>query len=177
MPDNELLRYPVGKFSPKEVYTKEEIDSFISEIEEFPSRLQPPISTFSKDKLDTPYRDGGWTVRQVLHHLADSHMNAYIRFKWTLTEDRPIIKAYNEKRWAETMEVAADVIISLSLLKALHTKWVVLLKALTPADFQKSFIHPETNKEINLQRLTAMYAWHGRHHLAHITSLKERMKW
>ncbi len=173
----EQLRYPVGKFEPKDAYTKEEVNSFILEISQFPARLENTLASFTQDQLDTPYREGGWTVRQVVHHTADSHMNAYIRFKWTLTESTPTIKAYNEKNWAETGEVSADPILSLSLLKALHAKWVVLLKSLSAADLQKSFIHPETKKEITLARLTGNYAWHGRHHLAHITSLKERMKW
>jgi len=177
MPDIEQLRYPAGKFQPKDSYSQEELASFILEIEKLPSKVELAVSAFTKDQLDTPYRDGGWTVRQVIHHLADSHMNAYIRFKWTLTEDTPLIKAYYEKLWAETPEVAADPILSLVLLKALHPKWIVLLKGISSTDFQKKFIHPETKKQITLQHLTALYAWHGRHHLAHITSLKERMKW
>jgi hypothetical protein len=171
------LRYPVGKFEPTDAYTQEDVNSFIVEISQLPSRLESTLTSFTPRQLDTPYREGGWTVRQVVHHVADSHMNAYIRFKWTLTENTPIIKAYNEKDWAETGEVSADPILSLSLLKALHAKWVVLLKSLSPADLQKSFIHPETKKEITLARLAGTYAWHGRHHLAHITSLKERMNW
>jgi hypothetical protein len=171
------LRYPVGKFMPQEGYAQEDIEAFIKEISQFPSTLENTLALFTPQQWETPYREGGWTIRQVVHHLADSHMNAYIRMKWTLTENTPIIKAYNEKDWAETNEVSADPMLSLSLLKALHVKWVVLLKSLSPADLQKSFIHPETKKEITLARLAGTYAWHGRHHLAHLTSLKERMKW
>lgn len=177
MSDIEELRYPVGKFAPKDSYSNDEIESFISEIEALPVKLESAIKDFSRAQFEMPYRDGGWTIRQVIHHVADSHMNAYIRFKWTLTEDKPTIKAYNEKLWAETTEVLAEPALSVALIKALHAKWIVLLKGLSTSDFQKSFIHPETHKEVTLQRLTATYAWHGRNHLAHITSLKERIKW
>ncbi|TXH25902.1 MAG: metal-dependent hydrolase, partial [Cyclobacteriaceae bacterium] len=111
---------------------------------------------------------GGWTARQVLHHLADSHMHAYIRFKWTLTENSPTIKAYNEKLWAETYEVAQDPALSINLLKALHAKWITLLRSLKPVDFEKYFVHPETGKQVRLDRLAATYAWHGEHHLGHL---------
>jgi hypothetical protein len=177
MPDVEQLKYPVGKFQPQESYIPTEIAALVNEIENLPAKLEAVVAGFSEQQFDTPYREEGWTVRQVIHHMADSHMNAYIRFKWSLTEDTPLIKAYFEKLWAETPEVSASPALSVTLLKALHAKWVVLLKKLSATDFSKSFIHPETKKEVRLDRLTALYAWHGRHHLAHITSLKERMGW
>ena len=174
---DDIVRYPKGKFLPKEEYTQTERDQFISRIESLSAKLEKEVTHFSASQLDTPYREGGWTVRQVIHHLADSHMNAYIRFKWSLTEETPMIKAYNEKVWAETPETKADPILSIALIKALHAKWTVLLKQLTPTDLKKEFIHPETKKHVRLDTLMGLYAWHGEHHLAHITSLKSRMGW
>jgi hypothetical protein len=164
----EQLQYPVGKFSPKELYSTEEIQSCIHSIEVVPLKIEEVFKKLSLAQLDTPYRPGGWTARQVLHHLPDSHMNAYIRFKWTLTEDTPTIKAYNEKAWAETYEIKEDPALSVTLLKALHPKWVTLLYSLQPEDLSKSFIHPESGKHFRLDRLIAMYAWHGEHHLGHL---------
>lgn len=169
--------YPIGKFQPKESYTAEELNSFIARIESLPARLESAIKGMTDQQLDTPYRDGGWTVRQVVHHVPDSHMNSYIRVKWTLTEETPLIKAYDEKSWALTPETKLPPDISISFLKALHVKWTALLKRLTPDDLKKSFIHPESKKNIPLDRLIHLYAWHGDHHLAHITTLKERMGW
>ncbi len=166
--NDEALRYPTGKFSPQDSYTSQELDQCIHRIETLPLRVEEVIKTFSTKDFDTIYREGGWSARQVLHHVSDSHMNAYIRFKWSLTEDTPVIKAYDEKRWAETPEVKLDAGISLNLLKALHVKWVALLKTLSPADLQKEYIHPETRKNNRLDRVIAMYAWHGDHHLGHL---------
>lgn len=165
---DEALRYPTGKFTPQEAYTTQELEQCIQRIETLPSRIESVIRDFSGKDLDTGYRDGGWSARQVLHHLSDSHMNAYIRFKWTLTESTPLIKAYNEKLWAETPEVKLDPALSLNLLKALHVKWVALIRSLTAEDLQKQYLHPETKKYVRLDRLVAMYAWHGDHHLAHL---------
>lgn len=162
------LRYPIGKFAPQESYSAEEIANHIKRIETLPLKLEIAIQSLSPKQLDTPYRDGGWTVRQVVHHVADSHTHAYIRFKWTLTEETPLIKAYNEKAWAITPETTADPNISITVLKALHAKWVLLLKSLTHSDLQKEFIHPETKQHIKLERIVAMYAWHGEHHLGHV---------
>jgi hypothetical protein len=173
----DILRYPIGKFLPKEEYTKNELEQFIGRIESLPSKLEREVGNLTSSQLDTPYRDGGWTVRQVIHHMADSHLNAYIRFKWTLTEETPMIKAYNEKAWAETVEMKANPNLSIALLKALHAKWIVLLRGHTATDLKKEFIHPETKKHIRLENLMGMYAWHGEHHLAHITALKVRMGW
>lgn len=166
--NDEALRYPTGKFAPQDTYSREELDKYIQRIQSFPSRLETVIKNFSQKEFDTPYREGGWTARQVIHHLSDSHMNAYIRFKWTLTESTPVIKAYNEKLWAETPEVKLDPQLSLNVLKALHAKWSALLKSLTADDLKKEYIHPETQKSNRLDRVIAMYAWHGDHHLGHL---------
>ena len=125
-------------------------------------------------QLDTPYRQGGWTARQVVHHMADSHTNAYIRFKWAITESTPTIKAYDEKAWAETPETKLDPVISIEVLKALHAKWSAMLRRLSPSDFQKEFLHPDTKKHMRLDRLTAMYAWHGEHHFGHLKIVANR---
>ena len=166
--NEEQLRYPIGKFAPQESYSPEELKTLIARIESLPERVESLVKNFSATKLNTPYREGGWTARQVLHHLADSHMNAYIRFKWSLTESTPTIKAYDEKAWAETPETSLDPVISVNFLKALHVKWVALLKLLKPEDLKKDFFHPETKKHVRLDRLIALYAWHGDHHLGHL---------
>jgi DinB superfamily len=171
------LRYPIGAFAAKDDYSSEEIAYAINRIEALPDRMESAIRKLSPAQLDTPYREGGWTVRQVVHHVSDSHMNAYIRTKWTLTESTPTIKAYFEKDWAETAEVKLNPAVSISLLHALHFKWVSLLRLLTPAEFKKGFIHPESGKLITLERQVNLYSWHGEHHLAHITELVKRMGW
>lgn len=177
MSDLDQLRYPIGKFTPQSGYTPAEQAQLISTIETFPERLITAVNNFSQQQFDTPYREGGWTVRQLIHHLADSHMHSYIRFKWTLTEDKPTIKAYDEKLWAETSETKASPDLSIVFLSALHAKWCTLLKTLSATDLQRSYIHPESKKEVTLERMLALYAWHGQHHLAHITSLVKRMNW
>jgi hypothetical protein len=171
------LRYPIGTFAPKDQYTPEEISAFVDRIETLPARLEAAVQHLTPAQFDTPYRAGGWTVRQVVHHVADSHLNSYIRVKWTLTEPTPTIKAYDEKAWAETPDYQLDPALSLQLLKALHAKWVALYRSLRADDLQREFIHPETKKSVRLDRLAGLYAWHGDHHLAHITGLKERMGW
>ncbi len=170
-------RYPIGKFSAKETYAPEERNSFIDRIASLPARLEAAIHGLTNQQLDTPYRDGGWTVRQVVHHVADSHMNAYIRVKWTLTESSPTIKAYEEKGWAVTPETASDPGLSIALLKALHAKWIILFRGLSADDLGRDFIHPSTKKSVKLEQLMGMYAWHGDHHLAHITELKKQQNW
>lgn len=173
----EDIRYPIGKFSAPENYTEEEIKNYIQRIESLPSKLETAIQNLNDQQLDTPYREGGWTVRQVVHHLADSHSHAYIRTKWTLTEGEPVIKAYLEKLWAETAETKSAPIISISLLKALHAKWVILLRSIAASDRERFFIHPDTKKQISINTIMGMYAWHGEHHLAHITNLKKQQNW
>ncbi len=168
MSNDDTLRYPVGKFSMQPEYSVEEIQKNIQRINDLPALLENALKNCTSAQLDTPYREGGWTIRQVVHHLADSHMHAFVRFKWTLTEDKPIIKAYDEKLWARTPETNADPLLSLAFLKGLHAKWVELLKGLTSDDLKKVFTHPETGKEIPLDRMTALYAWHGEHHVGHV---------
>jgi hypothetical protein len=170
-------RYPIGKFEGKDSYSPEEVKANISRIEALPAKMDEAVRGLSPTQLDTPYRDGGWTVRQVIHHVPDSHMNAYIRTKWTLTESTPTIKAYDEKRWAETPDTTSGPELSLALLKALHAKWITLLRQLSSSDLSKEFYHPDTKKHQRLDRIIAMYAWHGEHHLAHITELKSSRGW
>ncbi len=163
------LRYPTGKFICPENITSAHIEKWISDIEELPLKISNLVSGFTDKQLETPYRPGGWTARQVIHHIHDSHHNGYIRFKWAMTEDRPIIKAYDEKLWAELFDTkSAPINLSLDLLKALHTKWVYFLKGLSPQDLAKEFIHPEGSVAISLGEDIGIYAWHGNHHLAHL---------
>jgi hypothetical protein len=162
------LRYPIGKFSPQESYSAEEINTNIQRIESLPEKVEAAFKSLSSKQLDIAYREGGWTARQVLHHLADSHMNAYIRIKWTLTESTPVIKAYDEKLWAETPEIAENPELSVQLLKALHRKFVALLKHLSGNNLKREFTHPETKKQVSVERMIALYAWHGEHHLGHL---------
>jgi hypothetical protein len=166
--NDDHLRYPIGKFSAKDSYTAEEIKENISRIESLPGKLDAVVRNFSEKQLETPYREGGWTARQVIHHVADSHSNAYIRFKWSLTEQTPTIKAYDEKLWAETPYAKLEPSVSMNLLKPLHVKLVSLLKLLSKEDLMREFVHPETGKKVRLDRMIALYAWHGEHHLGHL---------
>ncbi|MGB0931345.1 MAG: YfiT family bacillithiol transferase [Chitinophagales bacterium] len=173
----EQLQYPIGRFKVPRGITPSSIEQYIQEIESLPEQISEAVTGLSDLQLDTPYREGGWSVRQVVHHLTDSHLNSYIRFKWALTEDMPIIKAYNEQTWAMLPDYKAPVDISVHLLKSLHQRWVILLKSMTPEQLKLKFVHPETNAKIPLDINTALYAWHGKHHLAHIEGLKERKGW
>ena len=167
--------YPIGKFDRSVVVTKETRSEFIKTIESLPALLRKEVESLSQQQLNTPYREGGWTVRQVIHHLPYSHINAYVRFKLALTEDNPKIKSYEEHLWAElpdTFKTPID--ISLDILEALHKRWSVLLKSMTGEQFEKTFQHPEWEK-ITLSTTLALYAWHSKHHLAHITELKKKM--
>lgn len=176
--DNEQLKYPIGKYRRPEVITEDDINRWIDEIAAAPVHFRDTVRGFNERQLSTPYRDGGWTVRQVLHHVPDSHFQAYGRFKLALTEERPTIKPYMEDRWAMLPDsTRTPVDVSLTILDALHKRWVVLLKSMTLADFKRTFYHPEHQKEFALDGILGMYAWHGKHHLAHIRNLKERMKW
>jgi hypothetical protein len=170
-------RYPIGRFTPDPTTTPEARAGHINEIASLPSRFRQALAGLSPQQLDTPYREGGWTVRQVAHHVPDSHVNAYVRCKLALTEATPTIKPYDEGAWAKLKDTElTPVDVSLSLLEATHTRWITLLHSLQPADFQRGFNHPEAGVR-DLNWLVALYAWHGNHHLAHITSLRERMKW
>ncbi|MBI5471352.1 MAG: bacillithiol transferase BstA [Ignavibacteriae bacterium] len=176
--DLEQLKYPIGRYKAPESITDAMISQWISEIEQLPASLSEVVKGLTDSQLATPYRDGGWTVRQTVHHIADSHINAYCRFKLALTEDRPTIKPYIESRWAE-LEDGRNALVesSLMLVEAVHKRWLILLRALQPADFKRTYIHPEYGKEFLLQYLAGLYAWHGKHHVAQIRSLRERMKW
>jgi uncharacterized damage-inducible protein DinB len=157
--------------------TDESIRRAIDEISEAPGKLRAAVEGLSAEQLDTPYRPDGWTVRQVVHHVPDSHLNSYCRFKLALTEDEPAIKAYQEDRWAELADSRATPIeVSLALLESLHLRWVTLMKSLAPDEFNRTFRHPEIGV-VTLAKNACLYAWHGRHHTAHITSLRDRMGW
>jgi uncharacterized damage-inducible protein DinB len=170
-------RYPIGRFTPDANPTPETRARHIGEIAALPPRLRKAVGGLSDSQLNTPYREGGWTVRQLLHHVPDSHMNAYIRCKLALTEDSPTIKPYDQEAWAKLPDSAlTPVEVSLSLLEAVHTRWVNLLRSLRPEDFQRKFNHPETGVQ-TLDSTVALYAWHSNHHLGHVTALRERMKW
>jgi uncharacterized damage-inducible protein DinB len=170
-------RYPIGKFNGQAPAGQAEREKFIKDIEETPTRLKAAINGLSDKQLDTTYRDGGWTVRQVVHHVQDSHLNAYVRFKLALTEEEPTIKPYCEDRWAELADSKLTPIeVSLHLLDSLHKRWVLLLRSLKPEDWKKTFRHPELGV-MNLDKTLALYAWHGRHHVGHITTLREKMGW
>ncbi len=170
-------RYPIGKFAMPEPVTDKVRAGWIDDIANAPARLRAAVDGLSQAQLDTPYRQGGWTVRQVVHHLPDSHMNAYIRFKLALTEEEPAVKTYMEDKWAELPEAkTAPVEISIMLLESLHQRWELTLKALTAADFNRNFRHPDLGP-VKLERSLGIYAWHGKHHVAQITALRERMRW
>ena len=170
-------RYPIGKFNGQAPASAAEREKFIEDIEKTPAKLRAAIQDLSDKQLDTPYRDGGWTVRQVVHHVPDSHLNSYVRFKLALTENEPTIKPYYEDRWAELADSKLTPIeVSLSLLDSLHKRWVLLLRSMTEDDWNKTFRHPELGV-MNLDKTLALYAWHGRHHVAHVTGLREKMGW
>jgi len=171
------LRYPIGRFKRPEHLTEEQRAIHIEAIAETPSRLAACVAGLNAGQLDTPYRPGGWTVRQLAHHLPDSHMNSYVRFRLALTEEEPTIKPYDEARWAELADAKTSPIEpSLALLEGLHSRWVVLLRSLAPSDWERTFRHPEMGL-MRLDQNLALYGWHGRHHVAHITSLRERQGW
>jgi uncharacterized damage-inducible protein DinB len=171
-------RYPVGKFNrPSTVLTADERRELIQQIAATPARMREAVAGLDESQLDTPYRDGGWTVRQVVHHVPDSHMNAYTRVKLALTEEQPTIKPYDEAAWAKLNDVRDTPIeTSLVLLETLHQRWDTILRAMTDADFERTLLHPDMGV-MTLDALIAMYAWHGRHHVGHITSLRSRVGW
>lgn len=171
------LRYPIEKFEMPAGVADGDRPGLIDQIAALPGDLRRAVAGLDDDKLDTPYREGGWTVRQVVHHLPDSHLNAYTRFKLALTEEEPTIRTYEEARWAELPEArSAPIGISLALIDALHERWVLMLRLLAPGQFSRKFRHPEMGV-MSLDQLLSMYAWHGRHHVAHVTSLRGRMGW
>jgi hypothetical protein len=171
------LRFPIGKPERPASLDGAGRDACIAQIEDLPRLVRETVAGMSESQLDTRYRPEGWTVRQVVHHLVDSHINSYVRYKLTLTEDVPLIKPYKEALWAELPEArTGDVEISLVLLEALHRRWVIMLRAMSEEEFARKFRHPEMG-EMRLDTILSVYAWHGRHHVAHITGLKQRMGW
>ncbi|MCB0374104.1 MAG: putative metal-dependent hydrolase [Muricauda sp.] len=174
----EQLRYPIGKFEAPTKITPVHLEEWISVLEHMPKRLEDMVSVLSEEQLETPYRPDGWTVRQLVHHISDSHHNSYIRFKWALTEDTPTIKPYDEKSWAELFDTrTAPIQMSLDHLKAVHAKLVFLLKGLSREELQRKFIHPDGNVESTLEENIGRYAWHSNHHFAHIANLIKREGW
>lgn len=172
------LRYPVGRFAFPDAPTAHQIAGWIDDVARAPDALRAAVHGLDETQIETPYRPGGWTVRQVVHHLPDSHMQAYTRFKLALTEERPTIKPYDEAAWANLDDTfTVPISVSLDLLEALHIRWVALLRTLGPDQMQREFVHPERNRSMRLTDALAMYAWHGRHHVAHITALRERERW
>jgi hypothetical protein len=178
-PENlEHLKYPIGKAEISKKISPKQIKEWLTILEDFPLQLTNLVNNLTNEQLDTPYRPEGWTVRQVIHHLADSHHNSYTRFKWALTEDNPIIKAYYEDRWAELHDSkSAPILLSLNALTALHAKWVYFLKGLSTEELKQIFIHPDGHEAISLAENIGVYAWHSKHHYAHIYNLKKRMGW
>ncbi len=173
------LRYPIGPFKDhvSESTTAEEKAALMDEIEAAPAHLRAAVAGLDDAQLDTPYREDGWTVRQVVHHVVDSHINAYVRFRWSLTEDAPMIKPYLEKEWARLPDaMSAPVAVSLELLDAIHKRWLILLRALGPEDFERRWNSPDRG-ELSVDVLLQIYGWHGKHHVAHITALREREGW
>jgi len=171
------LRYPIGKFSYDGPPSQDQKNAFLDAIASTPANLRSAVQGLSDDRLQTPYRPGGWTVRQVVHHLPDSHLNSYVRFKLALTEEEPTIKPYAEDRWAELADSKSTPIeVSLTLLESLHDRWVRLLRSLSPDEWRRTFRHPELGP-MTLEKTLALYAWHGRHHVTQITSLRQRERW
>jgi hypothetical protein len=196
---SEDLKYPVGKFEKKDTYSSSERAAFIRVLEETPAQMRLAVAGLTEAQLETPYRSDGWTVRQVVHHVPDSHMNAFIRMKLALTEDKPIIKPYDEAAWALLADSRGPCEVSLVLLEALHSRWVELLRGFADSDWKRGFVHPEMLKSdqekaandpawaqgfaadqfglVILEQALGTYAWHSRHHVAHVTGLRERMGW
>ena len=170
-------RYPIGKFNYEGAPNEQQRQKLIEDIAQTPAALRAAVKGLSPEQIETPYREGGWTVRQVVHHVPESHMNAYIRFKLALTEDEPTIKPYEEDRWAKLPDVQITPLeVSLSLMELLHDRWVRVLKAIKPEEWKRTFKHPELGV-VSLEKNLCLYSWHGRHHVAHITELRKRMNW
>ncbi len=173
----ERLRYPIGRFSAPLSVSSNEVNKWISDIEELPSLCRSILHDFTEEMLNDGYKPGGWTARQVIHHIPDSHMNAYIRFKLAMTEDNPVIRPYLEAKWAELHDCKyAAPEISLNLLEAIHKRWVLTLKNLNENDLKRTYFHPESKKEYSLGTALALYSWHGKHHLEHIRIVKRKFE-
>ena len=177
MPEPDILRFPVGRFTPPASISPTLRAEEMTTLRQLPARLRQAVAGLSDAQLDTPYREGGWTLRQVVHHVADSHANSFVRFKLALTEDWPTITAYDEAAWAElTDSRTLPVEVSLQMLEALHTRWVALVESMREPDFEKGYVHPKMGRQ-SLSQALALYAWHSLHHTAHITGLRARMGW
>jgi uncharacterized damage-inducible protein DinB len=173
----EDLRYPIGKFEYKGVATPQQREEFIQSIARIPEKMRKTVDSLNAEQLSTPYRPGGWNVRQVVHHVPDSHLNAYTRFRLALTEEDPTIRSYMEDRWAELADSRnAPIDYSLDLLEALHKRWVFMLESISDREWSRTFRHPELGL-VTLDRNLALYSWHGAHHIAQIESLRKRMNW
>lgn len=173
----EHLKYPIGKYVAQP-FSEQLLSEWLLAIEALPNQVEAAVQNLDAAQLQTPYRPEGWTVHQLVHHIADSHTNAYIRFKLGLTEDNPVIKPYNENAWAKMADTQnLPINISLTILHAIHLRWWHVLKAITPAEWERTIYHPEHQQTMTLWYLLGMYVWHGRHHTAHITSLRNRMGW
>lgn len=170
------LPYPIGKFVPGP-FSLEALQLHINDITQLPARLEAAVQDLDYEQLQFPYRPGGWTLHQLVHHICDSHLNAYCRMKLTLTEETPVIKPYNENAWVATADLDLPVNNALTLLHALHQRMAELLRKATPADFSRKYIHPDESTPSDLWHLAGLYAWHGNHHLAHIHQLRDRMNW
>ncbi|MBO0590067.1 putative metal-dependent hydrolase [Cellulophaga sp. E16_2] len=174
----EQLKYPIGKFTCPDTITEQQLKLWILALELLPERVNSLVSTLTSEQLETPYRPGGWTLRQLIHHIADSHHHSYTRFKWALTEDEPLIKAYEEKDWSALFDArTAPIALSLTYLVALHAKLVYMLKGLPASDLKKVYLHPEGKTRVSVAENVGKYAWHGNHHLAQIKGLINRMNW
>ena len=173
------LRYPIGRFTfPNDPAGPQQVAGWVEDVARTPDALRAAVRGLDEKRLATPYRPGGWTVRQVVHHVADSHMNAYTRFKLALTEDRPTIKPYDEAAWADLDDSrTVPIAVSLDLLEAVHVRWLAVLRAMRPEQMERGFVHPEHGRFMRLDAALGLYAWHGKHHVAHITALREREGW
>ncbi len=170
------LSYPIGKFEWTGNLTESQRSALIHDIAELPRQLRAAVANLNDSQLETPYRPGGWTVRQTVHHLADGHMNAYIRFKLALTEPEPLVKTFEETEWAELPDSKLPIEVSLRLIESLHERWSVVLQNMQPVDFSRTLRHPQLGV-VDLDRYLALYAWHGKHHVAHISGLRTREGW
>ena len=175
-PDLETLRYPLGRFERRPALSREERRAAIDDLAAFPARLRAAVEDLDNPRLDTPYRPGGWTVRQVVHHVPDSHVNAWVRFRWAMTERRPAIKTYDEGAWAALTDSRLPVGVSLDLLEALHARWAAWLRTFSDEDWERELEHPEAGT-LTLDAMLQLYRWHSAHHLAHVTRLREREGW
>jgi hypothetical protein len=175
--EEQNLSYPIGKYNPPITFDESQIKEWIEDVATLPIKLRQTVNNLTPPQLETPYRPGGWTVRQLVHHVADSHMNAYIRFKLALTEDNPTIKPYDQDAWSQLPDSIMDIEISLKILENIHARWVAILRWMKPQDFEKTYFHPEQGVKMPLYHVLGLYSWHSRHHTAHIEKLIERMYW